>query len=139
MVTDDVYTDFAEHKESIIALIVDSIYGGIPGDRLQKQLLASAGWDGHIPPTIACNRVVFMLVVKGSLSEERGTFASLVIIQTLKIIPRARSSPRSRCARKRIGMGSSASINFPSRNDEATSLFFFCVTFVTFVTSQNFT
>ena len=35
-----------------------------------------------------------------------------------KPIPRARSLPRCRCARKRIGMGSSASINFPSRNDE---------------------
>ena len=67
---------------------------------------------------ITDHRLQFMLVVKGSLSEERGTFASLVIIQTLKPIPRARSSPRSRCARKRIGMGSSASINFPSRNDE---------------------
>ena len=37
-----------------------------------------------------------------------------------KPIPRARSLPRCRCARKRIGMGSSASINLPSRNDEPT-------------------
>ena len=72
-------------------------------------------WDGLevIPPAITCDKVVSMLVVKGTLSEERGTFASLVIIQTLKPIPRARSSPRCRNARKRYGMGSSASLKFP--------------------------
>ena len=40
-------------------------------------------WDGSTPPAIACNKVVSMLVDKGSLSEERGTFVSLAMIQTL--------------------------------------------------------
>ena len=39
--------------------------------------------DGASSPTIACRKVVSMLVDKGSLSEERGTFVSLVMIQTL--------------------------------------------------------
>ena len=38
-------------------------------------------WDGST--AIACNKVVSMLVDKGSLSEERGTFVSLAMIQTL--------------------------------------------------------
>ena len=37
----------------------------------------------NTPPAIACSKVVSMLVDKGSLSEERGTFVSLVMIQTL--------------------------------------------------------
>ena len=45
--------------------------------------VGSSIWDEASSPAVACSKVVSMLVYKGSLSDERGTFVSLVMIQTL--------------------------------------------------------
>ena len=51
MVTDDVHTAFAEHTESIIALIVNSVYQGIPGgDCKNNSRLHQSGMDIFHPP-----------------------------------------------------------------------------------------
>ena len=45
--------------------------------------VGSGIWDEVSSLAVACSQVVSMLVYKRSLSDERGTFVSLVMIQTL--------------------------------------------------------
>ena len=55
----------------------------MPGSLLFVKPVGSGIWDEASSPAVACSQVVSMLVYKGSLSDERGTFVSLVMIQTL--------------------------------------------------------
>ena len=73
MVTDDVHTAFAEHTESIIALIVNSVHKGIPGGDCKNNSRFHHGeMDIFHQPLPAAE--LYLCVVKSSLSDERGTF-----------------------------------------------------------------